>query len=227
MTATTAIPINAAVLERSDAVRAAFQAPAPLPGFVIIPDFLTAEYLERALAGCDGANVATFCGHAPEDDPEAVRNEFFEPVEGRLYITIHQRPVGPVPLLRALHERLVAEETLAAMERLTGITLSGEGHRSVLTSWGPWTFLGPHTDATSAGRPNRLILSLSLTRRWDRRFGGITGFQWNGAGPTVWVEPLLNNVVIFKAFEGSWHWVEQIAGDAPDRLRYTFTMEYA
>jgi hypothetical protein len=227
VTASTAIPINRAVLDRSDALRDAFQAPTPLPGFVIVSNFLTREHLEQALAGCDGAKVATFCGHAPEEDPLAVRNEFFEPVEGRLYITIHQRPVEGVPLLRALHDLLVAEETLVAMESLTGIALSRDGHRSVLTSWGPWTFLGPHTDAASAGRPNRLIVSLSLTRHWDRRFGGITGFQWNGAGPTVWVEPRLNNAVIFKAFEGSVHWVEQIAGDAPDRLRYTFTMEYA
>lgn len=227
MTASVANPINPAVLERSASIREAFQSETPLPGFVLIPDLLTPLHLDDALAGCVGARVATFCGHAPEDDPRAVRNEFFEPIEGRLYITIHQRPVEPVPQLRRLHELFVAEETLAAMEEMTGITLSREGHRSVLTSWGPWSFLGPHTDAASAGRPNRLIVSLSLTRRWEPGFGGITGFQWNGAGPTAWLQPQLNNAALFRPFDGSFHWVEQIAGDAPDRLRYTWTMEYA
>jgi hypothetical protein len=210
-----------------DAVRESFQSERPLPGFSVVPGFLAPWCLEQALQGCDGAELATFCGHAPLDDPQAVRNEFFEPVEDRLYITIHHRPLRPVPQHEALHERFVAEETLAAMEALTGITLSREGHRSVLTSWGPWSFIGPHSDAFLAGRPTKLIISLSLTRRWDPAYGGITGFQWDRTGPTTWVTPELNTAVLFRPFAGSYHWVEQVAGDAPERLRYTWTMEYA
>jgi hypothetical protein len=227
VTASIAMPINPAVLARADAIRDAFQSEEPLPGFVIVRDFLAPDQLEQALAGCDQAQVANFCGHAPQDDPRALRNEFFEPVEGHVYVTIHQRAVEPVPQLDALQELFTAEPTLAAMERLTGMELSRHGHRSVLTAWGPWSFLGPHTDATRAGRPNRVLISLSLTRRWDVRYGGLTGFQWNGSGPAIRVEPKLNSAVIFRAFPGSVHWVEQVGGDAPDRLRYTWTMEYA
>jgi hypothetical protein len=227
MSGTVALPINPTIVERSAQLRAAFASESPLADLVIIPDLLSTVYLEQALAGCDAAPLATFCGYAPADDPQAVRNEFFEPVEGPLYVTIHQRPTGPIPQLQELHDLFVAEQTLVAMEALTGIALSRDGHRSVLTSWGPWSFLGRHCDAATGSRPNRLVISLSLTRSWQRRFGGLTGFQWNGTGPTLWVEPHLNTAVVFRAFLGSVHWVEQIAGDAPERTRYTWTMVYA
>ena len=222
-----AIPINPAVLAGAESIRDAFQRNTPLTDFVIVTDFLDQRLLEQALIGCDQARLATFCGHAPLDDPDDLRNEFFEPVEGRLYVTIHHRPVEPVPMLQALHDLFVMEETIAAMEQLTGVVLSRKDHRSVLTAWGPWSFLRPHTDASDRTRANGLIVSLSLTRNWDTRYGGMTGFQWNAAGPTTWVAPQLNTAVLFRPFAGSVHWVEQISGDAPDRLRYTFTMQYA
>jgi hypothetical protein len=223
MTTVTTSLFNPVVLARTDEVRAAFQAETPLPGFVIVPDLLSEYWLQEALAGCDASELSTWCGYAIDEDMRVLRNEFCEPREGPIYVTVHQRPVQPVPQLQDLHARFVAPSTLDALRELTGIPLKPEGHRSVLTSWGPWSFLTQHTDAN---RPNRLLVSLSLTRRWSPRFGGITGWRWAGVKETVWVEPHLNNAVLFAPFSGSDHWVEQIASDAPGRLRFTWTMEY-
>jgi hypothetical protein len=92
---------------------------------LILPEFLTPEALELALAGCRHAHLATFCGHRPAGGRQPLRNEFFEPIQGHEYVTIHQRPPEPVPELQALHELFAKEATVTAFENLTGLSPAG------------------------------------------------------------------------------------------------------
>jgi hypothetical protein len=218
--------LNPPVLERRTSICRAFQSAEPLPAFAVVGDFLCESRLADALAGCRSAELATFCGYSPTGEERDLRNEFREPEEGPVYVTIHERPVRPVPQLLALGESMTAPETLQALQEMTGIELAEQGHRGVLTCWGPWSFLGPHTDAGPQTRPNRLIISLSLTQGWDSRHGGHTGFAWGGVPPLISLPPRLNTAILFAPHAGSFHWVEQIAGDAPPRVRFTWTMEY-
>lgn len=220
------LPINPSLLGYLRALRALFQSEFPLPGFVVIPDFLTAEALSNALEGCHSAEYATFCGYSPTGDPRDIRAEFCEPREDYTYATIHERPVSEIPQLTRLYEAFATAETRRVLAEMTGIELREIGFPSVLTCWGPWSFLEPHTDAGTPSRPTRLVVSLSLTERWDPRHGGATTFWWTGSPRSVTIQPQLNTAVLFAPHPGSFHWVEQIAGDAPPRSRFTWVLPY-
>ena len=217
--------IHPAVLRDLDGLRARFQSGSPLPRWVTIPDFLAPEALDAALAECRLAELATFCGYLPTADASVVRNAFCEPNEDHVYVTVHERCVKPLPGLARLGEALATPSTVRALSEMTGLELSASDG-DVLTCWGPWSFIQPHDDVGDPDQPARLVISLSLTTRWDARHGGVTVWACEGTGRAVRLEPRLNNAVLFAPAPGALHWVEQVAGEAPRRTRFTWTLRY-
>ena len=219
-------PLASHVSDRLARLALQFAQPDPLPGLVVVPDFLSPAALQLALTAADTAELDTFCGHADPQDPGNLRNEFFKPVPDRVYCTIHQRPRKRSAAMKSLHAAFCAPPMLEQMRQLSGEPIGDSNHGSVLTAWGPWSFLREHCDFGDPQQPNLLVVSLSLTCEWSPEFGGMTGFAWNGRPPVLRVAPTLNTAVVFRPHKGSIHWVEQIAGTAPRRQRYTWTMEY-
>jgi Rps23 Pro-64 3,4-dihydroxylase Tpa1-like proline 4-hydroxylase len=160
------------------------------------------------------------------DEGVSIANEFAEPEEDGVYVTIHQRPSQPMPALERLNLAFGSRDMVKLMAQLYGGMLSDKGHCGVLTCWGPHAFIDPHTDQGTDAEPSRIAIALSLTDGWNPDHGGKTYFQWEDGGRIVCVRPRLNNAIIFATSKDSNHWVEQISGEAPERTRFTWTFSY-
>jgi len=219
------LPISTEVYERWDSICEAFSSPDPLPHFVVIPNFLNPAFLAKMKSGCQNARLETFCGRIGNEDAD-IENSFSEPEENQVYVTIHQRPRDPLPELDEINDSFSSPQMVELMSKLYGARLNAQGHCGVLTSWGPHSFIEPHTDQGTPEAPSRLAIALSLTEQWRPEYGGATYFEWGDQSQMVRVQPRFNNAVLFETFSGSYHWVEQISGDAPPRTRFTWTFSY-
>ena len=214
------------VLRNHAAIRRAFESDYPLARFAVIPRFLRSEWLNEISRQCQQARYSTYCDYSTPLEPDVVRGGFCQPNERDLYVSIHQRPLERLPALVQLRELFQKRETLQFLSALTGLRLTTVMEPDVLISWQPGAFLEPHTDY-GRENPGKIVLSLSLTRRWHSSYGGATVFAWKGAGRAVRLQPRLNTAVLFAPWSGSLHWVEQIAPRAPERHRFTWTVFFA
>ena len=214
-------PISRSVLRRLSVHCETFQSDYPLPNFNVIPNFLASELVRGVLPACQTARYRTFCGYS-HPNSTVVKSHFCDPNEEDTYITVHERPIHIIKALNRLHALFKKQETVDALSALTGLTLTNVGLH-VLTSWQPGSFLELHTDYDSRGAA-RLILSLSLTRRWRSEYGGTAVYAWKGLNRSVRITPHCNTAVLFVPFSGSNHWVEQVSPHAPHRQRFTWTI---
>lgn len=214
------LPINPFVVRRSAELRESFRSPDPLPKFMIIPNFLRRSLARDVLAGCERARYFTYCAYQPPGSDD-LQYEFREPESGPAYLSIHQRARRSIPEIDDLSERFSTTEAIEAVSALTGLKLSTVHRPTVLTCWGPQSFIGPHTDYTPGHAP-RLVLSISLTRGWRRSYGGSTFFAWSGADRVVRLQPRLNTAMLFVPTARSVHWVERVAMSAPPKRRFTW-----
>ncbi len=219
------LPIAPSVMRSRSAIRDSFHSDYPLPRFAVIPNFLRQTLIKPLVRACQQAEYATFCAYRGSKDGE-MRNEFCEPNEGFLYLSIHQRPTRPVEELVRLRHLFAEPQTIAEISEIAGIKLDRLIEPDALTCWGPESFLEGHTDH-SPGSTAKLVVSLSLTTAWRATFGGTTVFAWRGLNRAVRVRPRLNTAVLFTPFSGSWHWVEQISENAPPRRRFTWTVFFS
>jgi len=220
--------LDSAWLSRLDELKAAFAAEAPLPGFVVVDDFLSPSALESATSEIRGTATSTYTVWSEDGDPLHLKCGFVEPNETYYYLTVHRRPTSPLPTLDRLAAALGAPPVLEIMRALTGRPISRLGMPCVLTAWDPGDFLGEHCDAGPVDRPAQLIVSLSLTLTdtWSERYGGCTKFSWDGSEREVTTWPHTNRAVIFAPHRGSLHWVERLTREAPARTRFTWTLHY-
>ena len=214
------------VLRNHGAVRRAFENDYPLPRFVIIRNFLSKDLLNTITRQCQQAQYSTYCNYSTPAAPDVVRSDFCEPNERNVYVSIHERPLEPLPALVHLSELFKKREALQFLSSLTGVRLTTVLEPDVLISWQPGAFLEPHTDH-GPDKPGKLVLSLSLTTRWHSSYGGATVFAWSGLSRAVRLQPRLNTAVLFAPWSGSLHWVEQISSHAPPRHRFTWTVFFA
>jgi hypothetical protein len=217
--------INPEVLRDRAALRARFQSGQPLPKWLVISDFLAPQALDIALEECRTAEMATFCSYQVTAESPVVHNGFCEPNAEHVYATVHARSVHPLPRLSRLGEALATRESVQALSEMTGLELSAQDGE-VLTGWDPWSFFQPHDDRGNPEDLAQLVVSLSLTARWDPRYGGTTVWVCESTGGAVRLEPRLNTAVVFTPMAGSLHWVEQITEHAPSRTRFTWTLRY-
>ncbi len=217
--------INPDVLRDRAALRARFQSGLPLPKWLVIWDFLAPEALDIALEECRTVEMATFCSYQLTEDSPVVLNAFGEPNAEHVYVTVHARPVHPLPRLSRLGEALATREAVQALSEMTGLKLTAQDG-DVLTGWEPWSFFQPHDNRGNPEDLARLVVSLSLTTRWEPHYGGTTVWACESTGAAVRLEPRLNTAVVFTPTAGSLHWVEQLTGHAPRRTRFTWTLRY-
>jgi hypothetical protein len=216
--------IAPSILRRSTAIRKSFHSNDPLPRFTVIENFLRPGILRDAVRGCQKGRYSTFCAYSSTQEMREVHEEFREPDEASIYLSVHERMRSQIPL-DCLCEAFEEKATIDALSELTGIPLS-RSSGGLLTSWQPGSFLERHTDH-APGSKEKLAVSLSLTGRWHPSYGGMTVFAWGGVPRRVLVPPRRNTAVLFAPYSRSYHWVEQIAAQAPPRRRFTWTVHFS
>jgi len=218
--------LNPLIGKHAAAIHEAFRDQEPLPDFLIIKDFLSRSALEHALNGCARAHLEDYAVWSESSDSSQLVSGFGPPDPECSFLTYHQRSREPLVELEDVGAALASPEVLALLSELTGERLSRLGLPHVLTSWGPGCFLGEHCDAGPSDKPAKLVIALSLTKYWERGFGGATQFAWSGSGRRVTTWPRLNQAALFRPHLGSIHWVEHIAEHAPYATRFTWTLHY-
>lgn len=213
--------ISPSVLRRSTTIRKSFHSNQPLPRFTVIQDFLRPRLLRDALTGLRKGRYSTFCAYSRSPDMRDVKEEFREPDEDAIYVSVHERLRSSAPL-DFLREAFEDDATIESLSKMTGIPLK-KSSGGLLTSWQPGSFLECHTDH-APGSDFKLVVSLSLTARWHASYGGIGVFSWGDFPSRVHVPPRRNTAVLFAPHSRSYHWVEQVAEHAPPRRRFTWTV---
>jgi Rps23 Pro-64 3,4-dihydroxylase Tpa1-like proline 4-hydroxylase len=219
-------PISPTVLREHSALREAFQSDDLLPQFAAIPNFLRRSVAREIRTVCERGHYATFCAYSTPDAQSDLHNEFCEPNNSDVYVTIHKRLRAPVPRLVQFDEVFRSRETIQELAAITGLRLTRALAPGVLTYWPPGGFLEAHTDHSEETEA-KLVLSISLSGRWHASYGGATVYAWGRMDRTVRLQPQLNTAVLFTPFPGSWHWVEQVSEKAPPLRRFTWTVFFS
>jgi 2OG-Fe(II) oxygenase superfamily len=216
-------PLRMSLFEELATLRARFLAHDPFPSFVLIQRFLDVGALKAPLRQLEAAAFKTYCGWSNHADGRELHAGFRELDEAGFFVTVHQRPVVPVPGLDKLADAIGTRACLSLLSQMTGLTLRLLGRPAVLTSWGPGSFIGRHSDAGPVDNPVQLVLSLSLTRSWLTDYGGTTTYASETDAQTFTVDPEFNCATIFRPRP---HWVSPVASHGPKRSRYTWTLHF-
>lgn len=221
------MPIAKRLLSAPNEVRERFVGDLPLPDFVVVTDFLETHLASEVLREALDAPYATWCGYSLTGKEADLKAHFCEPNDQAFFVTVHQRPTRPIPLLDKIGKSFAQPEVMQALREMTGLPLNEMRPfgSEILTRWTPGSFLNAHTDAGPKERPTQLVISLSLTANWCPDFGGSTMFKWEGSDQSIETWPLFNSAVLFRAHPGSTHWVNRVEDHARSS-RFTFTLHF-
>lgn len=205
--------------------RESFCHAAPMERWLTLPDFLDGASAARIWRACRAAQYRTFCGYMVPGE-QGYRNEFHEPNLVNTYISVHRRSLELAEPLRELERAMGSAETLDLLRAMTGEPLERLGQVSTLSCWEEDCFVTPHTDSGKLDGGAKLVLWIWFCSQWRPEYGGITGFQWPHMREPYALLPEFNRAVLFRPFDGSFHWVTPVGANAPRKARFTWTLHY-
>ncbi len=198
----------------------------PLAGFVVIPNFLTDELFREVQEFARNVSMRRYCVYSRTGSVTDLEKGFCEPHPDFYYLTTHSRMFEWHGLPSHIERLVSSPDMIEYLSNLSGISLTGHQIPGTLTGWNAGDFLGEHCDEGDSNRPNKLVISLSLTSDWNSEYGGTTHYKWTGGKQEVVIMPTGNVATVFAPGEHSVHWVSPIAANAPTGRRYTWTLDY-
>lgn len=219
-------PLSPRIAALHEPIQQLMAAEDTLPGLAILSVLLDTRLTDELADAASAAPFEDYCVWSPTGDGRDLRRGFTRPDPAYAHLSVHQRCRTPLPAFDEAARTLGTPQILKWLSSACGVVLDHLDPRHVLTRWPAGGFLGPHTDAGGPEVPVSLVLSISLTRKWDRAWGGATVFSWEGSDRRVVSWPQLGQVALFRPHPGSLHWVERIHPDAPSQTRHTWTLHY-
>ena len=116
-------------------------------------------------------------------------------------------------------------ETVLLLSNITGLPLTKMRplNSGIFIKMVSGNFLEDHTDFGPSNNHTKLVISLSLTKNWQKSFGGATIYHWGRFKKRIF--PRFNEAVLFIPHEKSLHKVVRVTEKA-NVSRYTMTFHY-